>query len=111
MALKIFVFECLLAELADEKDLVKEVHDDAVGSVGDLEDGLAVGAGLLVGLPVQDARHAVELLATLHLGDGRAKHVQADRTLEGLVKRLVLGHILRQLELFFEEEWLDTLPE
>ena len=97
VANKVFIFERLLAELADEKDLVKEVHDDAVDSVGDLEDGLAVGAGSLMVIPALDARRAVKLLATSHLGDGRAKHIQADGALQGIVERLVLGHILGQL--------------
>jgi len=70
VALAVFELERLLAELADKQDLIEDVHDNAVGSWCDLEDGLAIWASLPEFLPIEDTSLAVELLAALHLGDG-----------------------------------------
>lgn len=69
VALAVFELKRLLAELADKQDLIEDVHNNAVRSGCDLEDGLAIWAGLLVFFPIEDTRLAVKLLAAFHLGD------------------------------------------
>ena len=69
MGFTVLVLKCILAELTDKHDFIEDVHDDAVGSWGYLQMALAVRTCSFVIFPVIDANVAIELLATLHLGD------------------------------------------